>query len=85
LNPPAQGAATTIYACVAPELENRSGEYLADCAVGLEVRGLWGRRFCHPSALARDAQLARRLWDSTEAAIAAAIAPQGGKPPSTGL
>ena len=30
---PAQGASTTIWACVAPELENRGGLYLEDCAI----------------------------------------------------
>ena len=30
---PEQGAATTIYACVAPELENRGGLYLNDCHI----------------------------------------------------
>ncbi|PSC68042.1 short-chain dehydrogenase reductase SDR [Micractinium conductrix] len=69
-----QGAATTVFACVAPELEGLSGEYLADCQVGSEVPGVWGRRCCHPSALARDGQLARGLWEKTEAAIAAALA-----------
>jgi NAD(P)-dependent dehydrogenase (short-subunit alcohol dehydrogenase family) len=29
----AQGAATTVYACVAPELEEHNGSYLADCNV----------------------------------------------------
>ena len=28
-----QGAATTVFACVSPQLEGRSGEYLADCQV----------------------------------------------------
>lgn len=69
-----QGAATTVWACVAPELEGRSGAYLADCQVGAEVPGLWGRRCCAPSALATDGDLARALWDKTEELIAAALA-----------
>lgn len=68
-----QGASTTIFACVAPELEGRSGEYLADCQVGSQAGGLWGRRMCHPSALARDGELARGLWEKTEQIIAAAL------------
>lgn len=79
--PPVQGTSTTIYACVAPELENRSGEYLADCAVGAEVGGMWGRFACHPSALARDAQLARGLWDATEEMIRDAQSRKRAKPP----
>jgi len=70
---PLQGAATTVFACTAPELEERSGEYLADCQVGRDARGYWGRRFCHPSALARDGDLARQLWEKTEEMIAAAL------------
>jgi retinol dehydrogenase-12 len=50
---PEQGAATTLYAVLAPELEGLSGRYLADS------------REKQPSALARDAELARRLWDAS--------------------
>ncbi|KAI3425019.1 hypothetical protein D9Q98_008401 [Chlorella vulgaris] len=68
-----QGASTTVFACVAPELESRSGEYLADCQVGSDVPGIWGRRFCAPSKLARDGELARELWEQTEKMIQAAL------------
>lgn len=67
-----QGAATTVWACVAPELEARSGAYLADCQVAAEVPGRWGRRTCAPTPLATDAALARALWEKTEELIAAA-------------
>jgi hypothetical protein len=71
-----QGAATTVFACVAPELERHNGAYLADCQVGDTVRGPWGR-FCRPSKLATDDELARGLWEATEAAIAAALQKEG--------
>jgi len=29
-----QGASTTLYACVAPEVENHAGEFFSDCGVG---------------------------------------------------
>ncbi|EFN54545.1 hypothetical protein CHLNCDRAFT_135326 [Chlorella variabilis] len=68
-----QGAATTIFGCVAPELEGHSGEYLADCQIGSTARGYWGRRFCHPSKLAQDGDLARRLWEQTDKMIGEAL------------
>lgn len=60
-----QGAATTVYACLAPELEGyRGGAYLADCKV------------CAPSDKAMDVKLAEKLWEVTERDIAAAMQPQ---------
>lgn len=50
----AQGAATSVYACVAPELAGQSGAYLSDCDVAT------------PSADARDAEAAERLWRVSE-------------------
>lgn len=49
-----QGAATSVYAATAPELEGKSGAYLADCQLAT------------PSADARDAALAERVWAATE-------------------
>lgn len=49
-----QGAATTIYAATSPDLDARSGAYLADCAIA------------ETSAEGRDAALAERLWKTTE-------------------
>eukprot|EP00887_Chlorella_sp_A99_P004157 scaffold23.g4157.t1 len=57
-----QGAATTCYAALAPELDSQSGAYLKDCAVGT------------PSKLAQDAQLARELWAKSEELLDAAVA-----------
>lgn len=55
-----QGAATQLYACVAPRIESdlgMSGAYLVDCAVAM------------PSVAARDDGLARRLFDFTSEEI----------------
>lgn len=53
-----QGAATQVFVATPPSLATVSGEYFGDCAVR------------QPTALARDAALAARLWDATEALIA---------------
>ena len=50
----AEGAATQCYVATRPELEGVTGEYFADCNIA------------QPSALARDAALAVRLWDESE-------------------
>ncbi len=55
----AQGAATSVFAATAPELDDPAverGAYLADC-------GLAGGS-C--TARGRDAGLARKLWEATE-------------------
>lgn len=49
-----QGAATTVYAATAPELEGRSGAYLSDCAVAESSRS------------SRDDALAAKLWEVSE-------------------
>jgi len=49
-----QGAATQCFVATQPSLEKISGEYFVDCNIG------------KPSALARDAALAARLWDESE-------------------
>lgn len=48
---PEEGAATQVWAAVAPELEGESGAYLADCAVSDKVR-----------AYALDPVRAEQLW-----------------------
>ena len=50
-----QGAATTVWAATASELEGKGGTYLADCAV-CTTHASW----------ARDAASARRLWSLSE-------------------
>ena len=54
----AEGAATQVYVATRPELEGVSGEYFADCNVA------------QPSARARDAALADRLWQESERIVA---------------
>ncbi|XP_057291040.1 WW domain-containing oxidoreductase-like [Hydractinia symbiolongicarpus] len=50
----AQGAATTVYCAASPQLENVGGYYFNNCCG------------CHPSSLANDEELAKRLWDFSE-------------------
>ncbi len=57
-----QGAATSVLAATAPAGRLPSGAYLADCGVA------------EPAQMARDAALAKGLWERTEAMIAAAAA-----------
>ncbi|KAK9832786.1 hypothetical protein WJX81_000806 [Elliptochloris bilobata] len=54
---PRQGAATVLYAATEPGLERHGGRYWHACK---EKR---------PSAYARDAHLAAKLWDASEAAV----------------
>lgn len=54
----AQGAATQCYVACRPELAGVTGQYFADC------------NQAEPSALARDTQLAERLWDESERILA---------------
>lgn len=58
-----QGAATTVYAATAPELEDRSGVYLSDCTVG------------RTSRVGRDDALATRLWNISERLVASFAQP----------
>jgi hypothetical protein len=73
---PQQGAATTIWAAVAPELQGVSGKYLEDCAIATPLvdadRPLGGQYDPHgqlrghyqPYAL--DPENAERLWALSE-------------------
>jgi WW domain-containing oxidoreductase len=54
LKSPAQGAATQCYVATNPKAASASGEYFADCNIA------------EATTLARDAALARRLWDESE-------------------
>jgi len=53
-----EGAATQCYVATRPELEGVSGEYFADCNIA------------EPSARAKDAALADRLWQESERIVA---------------
>ena len=58
------GAATSVLAATAPELEGRGGLYLEDCqiaAVNDELGALWGVK-----SYALDPQNAERLWEVSE-------------------
>jgi NAD(P)-dependent dehydrogenase (short-subunit alcohol dehydrogenase family) len=54
-----QGAATSVYAATAPELEGQSGAYLSDCAVA------------EPAAPAKDDALVEQVWKLSEKAVSA--------------
>jgi NAD(P)-dependent dehydrogenase (short-subunit alcohol dehydrogenase family) len=56
----AQGAATSVFAAIAPELAGRSGDYLVDCAIA------------RSSEEARDPVLAEQLWAASAQIVAAA-------------
>ncbi len=53
-----QGAATTVYAALSPELAGKSGAYLADCAIA------------ETNADGSDLELAERVWALSERAVA---------------
>lgn len=59
----AQGAATTVFACVSPDIAHLSGSYLQDC------------RISEPNRMAQDRTGRRRgkLWETTEAQIRQAL------------
>ncbi|KAI8546322.1 hypothetical protein RHMOL_Rhmol07G0107800 [Rhododendron molle] len=46
-----QGAATTCYVAMHPQVKGLSGEYFADCNIA------------NSSSLAKDAELAKKMWD----------------------
>ena len=60
-----QGASTTIYAAIAPELDNHGGEYLEDCAlskgINTDMKTFWGL-----ASHACDMEAAERLWKLSE-------------------
>jgi len=64
---PAQGAATSIYAAVAPELEGNSGHYLEDC--GIAKPWTSEEPFSGVMPYALDPEHARQLWKVSEEAI----------------
>lgn len=68
-----QGAATTVWAAIAPELDGAGGLYLENCG---EARpsGPETPRGTGVMAHARDPEAARRLWLVSEAMVEAALA-----------
>ena len=55
-----EGAATTLYCALSPEVAQQSGLYYEECAIR------------EPAPLAKDAALATRLWQESEKWVAAA-------------
>jgi hypothetical protein len=65
-----QGAATSIWAAVAPELDHVSGKYLEDCTIAQ----LWSddRPMSGVKSYALDPANAERLWSVSEQVVAQA-------------
>jgi NAD(P)-dependent dehydrogenase (short-subunit alcohol dehydrogenase family) len=65
---PEQGAATSIWAAVSPELEGVAGRYLEDCSIAKP----WSSEspFSGVMPYALDAEHARKLWSVSEELIA---------------
>ncbi|CAF3163723.1 unnamed protein product [Rotaria sp. Silwood2] len=65
-----QGASTSVYAALAPELDNHGGEYLENCAISQGVNPdmttFWGM-----GTHAVDMESAERLWKLSEQLVAA--------------
>ncbi len=59
LRSPARGAQTSIYACISPELDGMSGQYLENCKAK------------RPKPWAEDDAAAERLWEVSEGLIRA--------------
>ena len=55
-----QGAATTLFACLSPDI--LSGEYYSDCAV----------KVADAEGVDADGKLRKALWEATEAQLKAA-------------
>ncbi|WP_243773716.1 SDR family NAD(P)-dependent oxidoreductase [Actinomadura barringtoniae] len=64
-----QGAATTIWAAVAPELEGVGGHYLDDCAIATPWTADDQPPFGHYLARILDPERAERLWTLSEKLI----------------
>ena len=63
-----QGASTTVYAALAPELDSHGGEYLEDCAIS-EVNED-SKAFRGMAVHATNMASAERLWKMSEQMVA---------------
>lgn len=64
LKTPEQGASTTVWAAVAPELEGVGGKYLEDCQFAkLYTKEEVLKNFCGYLAYSVDKDNALKLWD----------------------
>jgi NAD(P)-dependent dehydrogenase (short-subunit alcohol dehydrogenase family) len=65
-----QGASTSVYTALAPELDGRGGEYLENCAISQgvnpDMKTFWGM-----GAHSVDMESAERLWKLSEQFVAA--------------
>ncbi|TYB42284.1 SDR family NAD(P)-dependent oxidoreductase [Actinomadura chibensis] len=66
---PEQGAATSVWAAVAPELDGVGGQYLEDCAVATAWTRCDDPPAGHYLPYARDPARAERLWTLSEALV----------------
>ena len=66
---PAQGASTSVWAATAPALKGKGGMYLEDCRQGVPAEPT--NRVSGYSPHIMDAAAAQRLWDVSEALLAA--------------
>lgn len=62
------GAATSVYAATAPELQGHGGAYLADCAIARVSADASGFSVARPHAV--DPTMAEQLWSVSEALVA---------------
>ncbi len=63
-----QGAATSVYAALAPDLNNHGGEYLEDCAISTGVNTEQTYFGMAPHSV--DMEAAERLWKLSEQMVA---------------
>lgn len=68
---PAEGAATTVWCAVSPQLEGRGGVYCEDCDIALN-QTKESPRWAHVAPWAVDEDAADRLWAATEDIVAEA-------------
>jgi NAD(P)-dependent dehydrogenase (short-subunit alcohol dehydrogenase family) len=68
---PEQGASTTLWALLSPQLDGKGGLYCEDCDVA-QLADASSQRWEHVRAWACDEEKAERLWAMTEAMIAGA-------------
>ncbi|CAF4584678.1 unnamed protein product [Rotaria sp. Silwood1] len=63
-----QGASTSVYAALAPDLDKHGGEYLEDCAIsqGVNSKEIYAGMGAH----AIDMEAAERLWKLSEKMVA---------------
>jgi NAD(P)-dependent dehydrogenase (short-subunit alcohol dehydrogenase family) len=65
-----QGASTSVYAALAPELDGQGGEYLEDCAISRVVNET-KTDYIGRAPHATDMKAAERLWTLSEKMVAA--------------